>query len=207
MRVRSALFPVLALALVAPASAPAATATGLRWPSSTVTYRDKSSERAAVATAVAWWNDAPSSFSFVRAARGARANVTVRSIDRPRTSWDGLARWRLSSRGRIASARLDLNEAYLSRDSPEYVAEVAAHELGHAIGLPHLSDRCSLMYPNSSVATRCPSGAGPGRYFCGPQAADVRSLIARYGGSLAGWPGTSCAGPPPGRSAASARGR
>lgn len=204
MRLRSALHPLLVLSLVVPAGAPAAT--GLRWPSPTVTYRDKSSERTAVATAVAWWNAAPSAFSFVRAAKGARANVTVRSIDRPRTSWDGLARWRLSSRGRIASARLDLNEAYLSRDSPEYVAEVAAHELGHAIGLPHLSDRCSLMYPNGSVATRCPSGAGPGRYFCGPQGADVRSLIARYGGSLAGWPPTSCPGAPP-RSTAAARAR
>jgi hypothetical protein len=64
------------------------------------------------------------------------------------------------------------------------------------------------MYPTGSVATRCPGDAGAGRYFCGPQRADVRSIVARYGGSLGDWPGTRCAGSPPaGASAAFARAR
>ena len=66
------------------------------------------------------------------------------------------------------------------------------------------------MFPSGSVATRCPDDAfrtdpGPGRFYCGPQRSDVRSLIARYGGSLGSWPGTICTGTPPPRARSTAR--
>ena len=188
-----------ALLTVLAAPAPASAGRGLRWADSTVTYRDKSkgADKKAVRVAIAWWNDAPGPFTFVRAAGGDRADITIRSVSVSGVGWDGLAEWATDSRGYISAARLFLNDVYLSREDPEYVAEVTAHELGHAIGLPHLGDDCSLMYPSGSVATRCPGGAGSGRFFCGPQRSDVKSVIARYGGRLGAWRGTTCEGKPP----------
>ncbi len=198
---RQARWSVLLAALAAILSAPppASAGKGLRWADTKVTYRDKSkgADREAVRLAIAWWNDAPGPFAFVRANGGDRADITIRSVSVRGVGWDGQAEWALDRRGYIAAARLSLNDAFLSKDDPEYVAEVAAHELGHAVGLPHLTDDCSLMYPSGSVATRCPGGAGVGRFFCGPQRSDVKSLIARYGGKLGGWPGTKCSGKPP----------
>lgn len=198
---RRAGWPLLLAALLAilAAAPPASAGKGLRWADTTVTYRDKSKgpEEQAVRTAIAWWNDAPGRFTFVRATDGARADVTIRSVSVPAADWDGLTEVGTDSRGYLSTATVSLNEVLLDEEDPEYVAEVTAHELGHAIGLPHLPNDCSLMYPSGSVATRCPGGAGSGRFFCGPQRSDVKSLVARYGGRLGGWPGTACKGKPP----------
>ncbi|CAN5564858.1 hypothetical protein BH20ACT18_BH20ACT18_01510 [soil metagenome] len=195
--VRALLLVLLAAILAAPPAASAGK--GLRWADSTVTYRNKSkgADKKAVRVAIAWWNDAPGPFTFARATGGDRADVTIRSVEKQGVGWDGRAESALNRRGYISSATLSLNDVFLSDQDPEYVAEVAAHELGHAVGLPHLGDDCSLMYPSGSVATRCPGGAGAGRFFCGPQRSDVKSLIARYGGRLEGWRGTTCSGKPP----------
>jgi predicted Zn-dependent protease len=195
--VRALLLVLLAAILAAPPAASAGK--GLRWADSTVTYRDKSkgADKKAVRVAIAWWNDAPGTFRFAPATGGDRADVTIRSVEKQGVGWDGLAEYALNRRGYISSATLSLNDVFLSDQDPEYVAEVAAHELGHAVGLPHLADDCSLMYPSGSVATRCPDGAGAGRFSCGPQPSDVKSLLARYGGRLGGWRGTTCNGKPP----------
>jgi len=198
---RRAAWPLLLAALLAILAAPASAGAGkgLRWADATVTYRDKSkgAETKAVRLAIAWWNDAPGPFTFVRATGGDRADITIRSVSVQDARWDGLAETATDSRGYISAAKLSLNDVFLSGEDPEYVAEVAAHELGHAFGLPHLKDDCSLMYPSGSVATRCPGGAGAGRFFCGPQRSDVKSLVARYGGTLGSWRGTVCEGKPP----------
>ncbi len=208
MRRFLAITALAVLVVTLAAAAPAVARSTPRWSKAKVTYRDKSDDRAAVSTAVRWWNDAPGPLRLVKAKKGKRARVTIRSVSRNGVGWDGLTETAVRSGGLLASAKVSLNDVYLSDEVFEYVSEVAAHEIGHALGLPHLRDPCSLMYPSGSVATRCPGGAGPGRYFCGPQRADVRSTIARYGGSLGDWPGTSCAGSPPSSArAASARAR
>src|SRR4051795_12009133 len=201
--------PLLALLLVllaVPASASALSKP--RWKSSTITYRDNSKgslDKNAVKTAVKWWNDAPGPVVFKRAASGQKANVTFRSVNTKGVDYDGLANYYTDSSGTyIVTATLDLNDYFLKREDPEYVSEVTAHELGHAIGLPHLKDDCSLMFPSGSVATRCPGDAGTktlgsGQFYCGPQRSDVSSLLSRYPGKLGSWPGSICTGTPPPR--------
>jgi len=212
---RSPLLPALVfviLLLAVPASA-SALATP-RWKSSTVTYADKSKgslDRGAVKIAIKWWNDVPGPLKLVKAKSGRKANVTFYSVNTPGVAYDGLATWSTDRTGTFfRTARMDLNDFYLEREDPEYVAEVTAHELGHALGLPHLRDKCSLEYPSGSVATRCPKNAGPtklgsGEYYCGPQRSDVKSLLARYPGSLGSWPGTICEGTPPSGERSAAR--
>jgi hypothetical protein len=196
------LLAVALVALVSPASA-SALATP-RWKSSRITYRDatKSSiDRAALRAAVRWWNAVPGPLTFVKVT--GRANITVRTGSVPGADFDGEAFFETDASGTfLTTASVELNDDLLAGEDPEYVAEVAAHELGHAFGLPHLGDKCSLMYTDGSVATRCPRTAGPrspGRsaFYCGPQRSDVRSLLARYPGSLGNWPGTICKGAPP----------
>src|SRR5829696_5542748 len=212
MRTPLLLLVALVLLLAVPASASALSTP--RWKSSTVTYTDKSKgslDKNAVRIAVQWWNDAPGPLKMVKAKSGTKANVTFYSVNTSGVDYDGLATYSTDSTGTfMRTARMDLNDFFLKREDPEYVAEVTAHELGHALGLPHLRDDCSLMFPSGSVATRCPTDAGKtrlgsGRYYCGPQRSDVSSLLARYPGKIGSWPGTVCTGTrPESRGAASA---
>jgi hypothetical protein len=206
MRPPLVVLAVLLVLLAVPASAAALSKP--RWRSSTVTYVDKSKgtlDRGAVKIAIKWWNDAPGPVVLKKAPSGTKPNITFRSVNTSGVDYDGLATFSTDRSGTyLVTARLDLNDFFLKREDPEYVAEVTAHELGHALGLPHLRDDCSLMFPSGSVATRCPEDAGTsdlssGQFYCGPQRSDVRALLARYPGSLGSFPGTVCNGTPPPR--------
>jgi hypothetical protein len=75
--------PIIVAVLALTAAAPATARPTPRWSKAKVTYRDKSDDRSAVATAVGWWNDAPGPVRLVKATKGKRARVTIRSVSRP----------------------------------------------------------------------------------------------------------------------------
>lgn len=82
--------------------------------------------------------------------------------------------------GTLAYSYLPCNSSPTSRmaqlyDNSEswtynWLVEVACHEIGHAIGLDHSTDKQALMYPYSH-----------GGALLGPQADDIQQIVARYG--------------------------
>ena len=166
------------LAVVAPASADAA-----RFPKKRITYHDKSSFSAAVKEAVRLWNAAGTP---VRLKRASRRRADIRIFDRRRLTEAGRP---VAGRGggvdldgRRQRGFVKLSTSALGGEDENIRVNVAAHELGHALGLGHLPQACSLMneYPDSLLQSACPPPSG--QYRCGPQRADARALAKLYRG-------------------------
>lgn len=172
------------LAAVLPVPGPPGAEAG-RWPKSTVTFRDHSGYGASVKLAARWWNRLPSPLRLVRARPGRRANITIRSTYRRNDS----AGWAYFP----PVGRMTLNRRYMSAGGMTRVdrADIAAHEFGHALGIPHVRERCALMNAASTLS-ECRRGVPRGRFRCGPQRADLRSLVRRYGGRVRSFGGTFC---------------
>jgi hypothetical protein len=163
------------------------------WPGGVVRYYDESGMARTVATAVTRWNTSGADVHF-RPARSARAaDVVLRVDDRRLRRLCGNDCLGFSSDiGRPSGghrAEVLLSGALAGTARPLSVW-VAAHELGHVLGLHHRHGRaCSLMSEHA-FDTRCSPSldaetATPEQLACVPAPADVEAAAHLYGGAPA----------------------
>ncbi|WAH98583.1 matrixin family metalloprotease [Arthrobacter sp. MMS18-M83] len=116
------------------------------------------------------WNAAPDNI-YLPSGGGA---LTVDDAYASTVDWDGITyyAWHGCSTGNCFSyANAYLNYYYTSGYSAATIQGVAAHELGHAIGLSH-SNGCVLMTPNTGTRNSC------GIYV--PTQDDANGAVALY---------------------------
>jgi len=147
---------------------------------------------AAVRTAEARWTDSGAHVRFVPVAREHDADVVVRTDDRKLLKLCGRdCLGYTSAIGRPADGHTEvLLRSALGGPPRPLSVWVAAHELGHVLGLEHHDGTaCSLMSPHA-FDTRCaPSLAATpptlDQLACVPAPADVEAAARLYGGEPA----------------------
>lgn len=128
----------------------------------------------------AWYPGDSAAFDNARSAwNGSPANVlldnhsgalTVDDTSDSSVGWDGITNYSYSS-GSFNYAHVLLNYYYTSGYSSATKQGVAAHELGHAMGLGH-TNGCVLMTPNTPTRNSC------GIY--GPTSDEVNGINSLY---------------------------
>lgn len=166
------IFVALGVAAAIPVAAHGYVLGGQRWPTHTILYYDASANHAAVRAAVQAWNTSGANVRFVPTSR-AHARLTILPLAPGGClGLEGFATLGYDPRGDVVHLRrcADVYEA----------AIVAAHELGHVLGLAHETHVCATMNPSTGL--RC--GAPPFYYaLCRIlQVDDVRGAVRRYGG-------------------------
>jgi hypothetical protein len=185
----------LAATFIALAAAPSADAYrlgGKRWPGRTITYHNSATRYAwSVNQAIAAWNASGARIRFVRASRK-RAKLLIK-VGRPHVTGHEAGSADLGYVGctYYVNRRCVRPRKGLVTLSPGWdrwtMLHVAAHELGHILGLDHEDRRCAVMNSlgNAAGGLRCLPGMGvmPGRWRCRViELDDIRGAVRRYGG-------------------------
>jgi hypothetical protein len=190
---RLALAAIIALPLAAARLLPAAAGSNTpTWPDGMVRVFDASGMHETVATAAARWTGSGAHVEIDMVDRPQRADVIVKVDDRRLLKLCGRDCLGYStSIGRPDSGRTTvLLRSSLGGPTRALSVWVAAHELGHVLGLQHRKGKkCSVMSPRA-FDTRCaPSLASssptPDELACVPAPTDVDTAAALYGGSAA----------------------
>lgn len=182
MRSRIGLALVVAL-LAMPAAAHAYVIGGSRWPSHRITYFNADrSMAAAVDLAVRAWNTSGARVRFVPTTRK-RADVIIRK-KRPPTAGAAVLQGFCQGYSDIGHYKTPEHVDLSPRCAGglETLAGVAAHELGHILGLDHARG-CATM--SASVWQFCAPPKLAWQYRCRLlQTDDVRGAVALYGGHV-----------------------
>ena len=185
----------LALALLVAAPADAYRLGGKKWPVRTITYHASTPQYAdAITAAVAAWNASGVRARFKAVSRRSKARVKIVS-GRVRSGPSGDAHL-----GYYRKSRVRLNRFDPAGKDPGWLVNqmqiVVAHELGHVLGLRHVTKSCSVM--NYGRTEDCPKPPAPWQLRCRLlEPDDVRGAIKRYGGRAKGYAAEFCDFAPP----------
>jgi hypothetical protein len=161
------------------------------WEDGVVRIYDADELGRTVTTAAQRWNTSGANVRLIKVASREKADVIVEVDDRrlrEACGWDCLGY--TSSIGRPADGKVHvLLAAELNGDPRPLSVWVAAHELGHVLGLHHRDGRaCSLMSPHAFDTSCAPSLAAEpptlDQLACVPAPADVEDAARIYGGRL-----------------------